>query len=148
MKLKVQKRLASQILKCSPKKVSFDTERLDEIKESITRADLKGLIRDKAINKVPKKESSRSRARKIQTQKKKGKRRGHGSRKGKKSARIGSKKEWMNKIRKQRKLLKELAEKELIPRKVYRDLYMKAKGGFFRSVRHIKLYIKEKELTK
>ena len=30
----------------------------------------------------------------------------------------------------------------------YHELYMKSKGGFFRSIRHLKLYTKERELIK
>ena len=35
MELKLQKRLASQLLKCSPKRIHFDAERLEDIKEAI-----------------------------------------------------------------------------------------------------------------
>jgi large subunit ribosomal protein L19e len=51
MNLKVQKRIAAEILKCSPKRVTFDTESLDEIKEAITKEDLRGLISSGAIAK-------------------------------------------------------------------------------------------------
>ena len=30
----------------------------------------------------------------------------------------------------------------------YHELYMKSKGGFFRSIRHLKLYVQEKGLVK
>ena len=49
MKLNVQKRVAAGVLKCSPKRVVFDSDRLDEIKEAITKSDLRGLISDRAI---------------------------------------------------------------------------------------------------
>ena len=52
----------------------------------------------------------------------------------------------MVRIRGQRALLNELSEKNLISRKTYRDLRQRAKGGFFRSVRHIKLYLTENSL--
>ena len=44
--------------------------------------------------------------------------------------------------------MKYLREKEIIEKKVYRDLYLKSKGGFFRSKRHLKLYIDEHGLKK
>jgi len=54
----------------------------------------------------------------------------------------------MNKIRALRDLLKTLRTKEVIERSSYRLLYRKAKGGYFRSRRHIKLYIEEHNLAK
>jgi len=146
MKLKTQKRLASQILKCSPKRVKFDEDRLEDIKEAITKADIRSLIIDKAISKKNKKGISRVRAKKRATQKRKGKQRGQGSRKGKKTARAPKKNEWMNRIRLQRLFLKELKEKGLINKNTFRLLYNKAKGGFFRSKRHIKIYLEEHDL--
>jgi large subunit ribosomal protein L19e len=143
MKLKIQKRLSGDILKCSEKRVKFDTERLDEIKESITKADIKALINDKAIFCIQKKGVSRVRARKIQKQKSKGKRSGEGSRKGKKTARLPRKTAWMIKIRAQRVLLRSLKYNEIVTNEIYRKLYKKAQGGFFRNRRHIKLYIEE-----
>ena len=148
MKLKIQKRLGGQILKCSKNKIVLDPERLEDIKEAITKADIKTLIIDHAIAKRPVKGGSRVRARKRALQKKKGKRRGFGTRKGKKTARLPKKEAWMNKIRAQRKLLNDLKERKRIDARTYRELYTKAKGGFFRSLRHIKLYIKEHNMIK
>lgn len=146
MRLNIQKRLASQILKCSEKRIVFDTDRLDEIKEAITKADIRALIKKEAIRRKPIKSISRGRARKIRVQKIKGRQKGHGSRKGKKRARTPKKRAWISKIRAQKKLLKFLKNKGIINKKNYRVLYLKSKGGFFRSRRHIKLYIKEQNL--
>ena len=141
---KTQRRSAAQILKCSQKRVWFDPNRLDEIKEGITKFDIRNLIKDKAIREKPMKAISRSRARKRLVQKRKGRLKGLGSRKGKKTARLPKKKNWMNKIRLMRGFLKELRDKGLVTKRDYRILYLKAKGGFFRSKRHIKLYIEER----
>ncbi|MBW2988972.1 50S ribosomal protein L19e [Candidatus Woesearchaeota archaeon] len=143
MKLNKRKRLAAQILKCSKKRIRLDQDRLEEIKESITKADIRSLIKDKAISKVHVKGVSRGRARKRLVQKRKGKQKGMGSIRGSRGARIPKKKEWMNKIRSQRKLLKELKEKKIIDNATYKDIYLRSKGGFFRSRRHIKLYLEE-----
>jgi len=62
--------------------------------------------------------------------------------------RSNSKKEWINRIRKQRELLQTLKARDKITPQTYRQIYRKAKGGVFRSVRHIKLYLNEKELLK
>jgi len=148
MELKVQKRLAARLLKASKKRVKFDPERLSDIKEAITKTDIRALIGEKAIKKKQEKGVSRARARKIGKQKAKGLRRGEGSRKGKYTAINPKKKEWMAKIRAQRTLLAELKEKKLVSAENYKDLYRKAKGGFFRNRRHIKLYIKENKMIK
>lgn len=146
--LDVQRRIAADVLKCSPKRVWFDPTRLEDIKESITKNDLRGLINDGVIVKRPARGISRFHAKARHEKHKEGKQRGHGSRKGKKTARTNPKDAWMNKIRSQRKLLFELKEKNIIDPKVFRELYLKSKGGFFRSVRHIKLYMTEHGLAK
>src|SRR4030042_241731 len=91
---------------------------------------------------------SRSRARKIAEQKRKGRRKGHGSRKGKSTARLPTKRTWINKVRLQRDLLLVLKEKKLITNKTYREMRRKVKGGFFRTRSHISLYLKEHNLIK
>jgi large subunit ribosomal protein L19e len=146
MKLAVQKRLSSRILKTGEKRVKFDPNRLDEVKEAITAADLRGLISEGAITAEQKTGTSRGRARKIAEQKKKGRRKGQGSRKGKATARTGRKDTWIIKIRLQRKVLSELKEKGKISQATYTLLYRKAKGGFFRSKRHLTVYIEEQGL--
>lgn len=146
MKLNVQKRIAASVLKCSPKRVVFDSTKLSQIKEAITKADMRALVIDGFVSKVPKRGISNSRTNKIRMQKAKGKRKGHGSRKGRKNARMPRKYEWINRIRLQRELIKLLKEKKLIDNKIYWMLYKKCKGGFFRSRRHLKLYIEEQGL--
>lgn len=146
MKLNVQKRLAADALKCGLARIKFDSTRLSEIKEAITKYDIKALVNTGAIKKEHKKGVSRGRARVAAKKKSKGRRRGHGSRKGRATARTHKKEEWMNRVRLQRKFLKSLKDGEKIDNKTYRALYRKSKGGFFRSKRHIKLYIEEHKL--
>jgi large subunit ribosomal protein L19e len=144
----IQKKIAAKITKRSVKKIRLDLTRLDDIKEAITRADIKGLIKDRAILIAPARGVSRGRAKKHKLQRSKGRRRGHGSRKGKQGARLPGKRTWINKIRLQRYFLKELKDNKKITQEAYKDLYRKSKGGFFRSVRHIKLYLTERKLVK
>lgn len=145
MNLKVQKRLAAQIFGCSPDRVVFNDDRLEDIKQAITKRDLKLLIGDGAITKKPGNFTSKFRARKLAVQKRKGRRAGPGSKKGKATARANPKQIWMHKIRIQREFLVLLLEKKIITRLAYRELYLKSKGGYFRSRRHIKLYLQEHE---
>jgi large subunit ribosomal protein L19e len=143
MDLKVQKRLAAQIFECSPKRVVFDNDRLDDIKQAITKRDLRLLVGDGAISMSPMNVTSRFRARKLKVQKSKGRRKGPGSRKGKFNTHFDSKLVWMNKVRFQRAFLRLLVSKGIITRKAYRELYLRSKGGYFRSKRHIKLFLQE-----
>ena len=147
MKLNVQKRIVAGILKCSPKRVIFDTSRLSDIKEAITKIDLRALISEGAITEKPIGGNSTVKARKRALQRAKGRQRGFGKRKGKKYARLPKKTAWINKVRGQRELIRRLKEKKIISTKNYRNLYLKIKGGFFRSTRHIKVYIDEHKLV-
>lgn len=147
MDLKTQKRLSGQILKCSPKRVKFDPAKLNDIKEAITKEDLRTLIDEKTVTKEPVKGVSRVRARARASQRKKGLQKGPGSKRAKQTAKVTKKESWIKKVRIQRSFLKELKEKNLIEQKTYTNLYRKSKGGFFRSKRHIKLYIEEHDLS-
>lgn len=148
MQLTTQKRIAADIMKVGINRVWFDPSRLEEIKEAITKADIRSLVHDKAIQARHETGNSRFRIRKNKLQKGKGRRTGHGSRKGKRTSRLPGKREWMNRIRLQRKILKELRDKEMITRAAYRAARMKAKGGYFRSRRHLQLYLSEAGLLK
>jgi large subunit ribosomal protein L19e len=53
----------------------------------------------------------------------------------------------MNKVRLQREFLRELKVLGVIDKKTFRILYLKSKGGMFRSKRHMKLYIDEQGLA-
>jgi len=143
MKLTVQKRLAASVLKCSSKRVQFVSERLPDIKEAITKADIRALVSEGLISKVQEKGVSRVRAKHKAEQRKKGLQRGPGKKKGKKTSIVSRKETWMIKIRAQRNFLSELKKKSLLKGGAYKNLYRKSKGGFFRNKRHIKLYLNE-----
>jgi len=138
-----KKEIAAKVLKTGVNKVRFKEDSLGEIKEALTREDIKELIKKKSIVKKREIGNSGFRRKKNIIQKRKGRRKGPGSRKGKKTARLTTKDAWMNKIRAQRKLINELKISG-VDSKLLRDVYRKAKGGFFRSRRHIKLYLKDK----
>jgi large subunit ribosomal protein L19e len=144
--MNIQKRLAAHVLKASHKRIKFDNERLADIKEAITKTDVRQLINEGAIVKLQKKGVSRTRARYLKRQKSKGQRSGPGTRKGKETSRLPSKQKWIMGIRSQRAFLKELKGKQLITNETFRDAYLKAKGGYFRSTRHIKIYLEDNKL--
>lgn len=146
--MNLQKRLAAEVLNCSPKRVHFDPEKLQQIREAITKFDIGNLVKKGTITRVQKQGISRSRAKKLQIQRRKGRRTGHGSRKGPASARLKPKTVWIARVRAQRDLAKRLRSKDLITNESFRILYSKIKGGFFRSTHHIKIYIEEQDMVK
>jgi large subunit ribosomal protein L19e len=148
MKLNVQKKLAAKIAKVGKQRVKINPEAAEDVKAAITKADISGLIAEGKIEVVHGKGVSRHRARKLHIQHKKGRRKGQGSRKGGKKARTPKKRTWINKIRLQRKTLKDLQENKQLIDKAYRRLYSLAKGGFFRSKKHMLLYAEKNKMIK
>jgi len=146
--LGVQRRLAAQILKCGQNRIRFEPDKLEDIKEAITKTDVASLIKNGLITKRRLLNTSRFWVRKRKKQKSKGRQKGFGSRKGKKTARLEPKRAWMNKIRLQRDFIKSLRNKGAVTSAIYHELYMKSKGGFFGNLRHLKLYASEKGLVK
>ena len=140
--LRTQRRLAAQVLKVGESRVWIDPENIDEVASAITKEDIRELIEDGIIKRKPQKGISRGRFRKRLKQSKKGRHSGPGSRAGAKGARNPSKRQWIKRIRAQRRHLRELRDSSEIDRHTYRMLYRKAKGGEFRSVGYMESYIK------
>ncbi len=141
--LKTQRRMAADIMDVGENRVKIDPEEKDRVEEAITRQDIRNLIESGAIEKRDKKGTSKARAKESKKQKAKGRRKGHGSRKGKKTARKDDKQEWMEKIRSIRSRLKEMRDDGEINSKEYRNLYDKAKGGYFRDTKHLENYVEQ-----
>jgi large subunit ribosomal protein L19e len=135
--LSLQRRLAAKIMKVGQTRVVMDPDHLEDIKNAITRADIRKMINHGYI-KVKK-----SKIKKPDLYAKK-KKKGHGSKKGSKGAKVTKKKIWMNTIRPLRRMLKELRDKGTIDTRTYRKTYMLIKSGMFRSRSHLKLYLKQK----
>lgn len=148
MKLNLQKRLAAKIAKAGVDRVHIEPDRVADVKEAITKSDIRSLIAQGAITIRPIKFPSRHRARKRHLQRKKGRQRGDGRRKGAAKARSPAKREWINTIRAQRRLLTELKSTNRIDHITYRNIYAKARGGFFRDRRHLMFYLKQNNLLK
>ncbi len=151
MNLGKQKLLAARALKVSPKRIKLVTDSADakrNLKEMISRENARELLADGLIKKLNKKGNSRTRANHILVQKKKGRQSGHGSRKGTANARFNNKDKWMIKIRALRSMLRAFKADDRLDTKTFRDLYMKAKGNFFRNKRHMMLFIEQNNLLK
>lgn len=145
MELRVQRRLAARILKVGEGRVWIDPTRASDVASAISREDIRRLIKQGVIKAKPKRGISRARARERTLKRKKGRRRGVGSRKGAAKARLPKKEAWIRTVRPLRALLEELKEKGQIGKGDYRKLYRMVKGGAFKSKAHLKSYLKEKE---
>ena len=139
--LRNQRRMAASLLKCGENRVWMDHDRLDEIAKAVTKEDIRVLINGKAIKSRQIKGISSGRKKFNTKQKEKGRRRGHGSRKGKKYARFPRKRRWIATIRPIRRTLKEYRTGGVISPETYRQYYRHASGGMFRSVSHMKLHM-------
>jgi large subunit ribosomal protein L19e len=142
MDLKNQKRMAAEILKCGHTRVWIDPNRIEDVADAITRADIRTAIESGTIRAKPEKGISRGRARYMAAQKAKGRRRGQGSRKGAQGARTPRKRRWIQTIRPIRVELAQLRDEGKITKKVYREFYMKAKGGMFKSRNNLLMHLK------
>lgn len=140
MDLSAKKRLAADILKVGVSRVRLDPDRADEIEDAITRASIRNLIKRGVIWAEPAKGVSRGRHRLAKGKKKK---RGAGSKKGAKTARMGKKERWVTRVRALRRRLKLLRDRGVITGKTFDQLYLKIKGGQVRSLRHLDEIVKE-----
>jgi large subunit ribosomal protein L19e len=146
--LKGQKRLAASIMEIGANRVWIDPERADVVEAAITRQEMRKLIHEGAIKALPERSLSRGRAREQAAKKRAGRRRGPGTKKGTKFSVVSRKERWMSRIRTQRKRLRRLRERRTITVNTYRRLYMKAKGGEFRSLAELERYINENNLRR
>jgi large subunit ribosomal protein L19e len=141
-----QKRIAAGLMKCGVSRVRI--RQTEEVEEALTREDIRGLIQKGVIWSIQKKGTSKFASKKKLEQKKKGRMRGPGRRKGTKGARKNDKTKWIEKVRPLRSLLSDLRESGQISRQDYGILYRRVKGGFFRNRKHMLYYMKENDILK
>ena len=144
--LKSQRRLAAKIMKVGQNRVWINPEKIDEAETAITREEVRKLVHEGTIKRLPIKGVSRARARIIHMKKKKRRRSGPGSRSGSSRAKISKKEAWMSRIRALRKRLRELKTRKVIAESNYRKLYKMASSGRFSSVADLERYLKANEL--
>jgi large subunit ribosomal protein L19e len=148
MNLRSQRKLAANVLGCGENRIWIDPEKAFEVNMAITREEIRSLVKEGVIKQKPKEGVSRGRARVLAEKKKKGRRIGLGTKKGGKYSVVSRKQRWMNRIRSQRRHLRDLRENRRITVSTYRSLYKKAKGGEFRSIAELNRYINEKNLRR
>jgi large subunit ribosomal protein L19e len=142
LNLQSQRRLAAELLKVGVNRVWIDPRRSDDVEVAITRAEIRKLIHEDVISKSPVKSVSRARARALHEKKKKGLKRGPGTKKGSSGAKITKKEAWMLKIRALRKTLRGWKADRAISENAYRRLYAVAGSGAFSSVGDLERYVK------
>ncbi|HDH91454.1 MAG TPA: 50S ribosomal protein L19e [Candidatus Aenigmarchaeota archaeon] len=139
-KLDFQKRLAAKVLEVGESRVWLDPTKMEEIKKAVTKADIRNLIKKGYIKALPPKIKKPKEKRK--------RRRGPGSKKGKKHSIVSKKRKWIQTVRPLRRYLKELLEKDKISKETYKKFYRLVKGGMFRSRSHLRIYLEQRGLIR
>ena len=140
-----QKRLAAEILKVGVGRVWVDPDDTDRVSSAITREEIRKLIHEGSIDKLPQTGISRGRKRARRNELLAGRHKGMGSIKG---TRGPGKAEWVVRIRSIRNRLRTQRDKHFITTNVYRKLSLMAKGGTFRSAAHLDEYIETHKLSR
>ncbi|MEN9626093.1 MAG: hypothetical protein RL557_421 [archaeon] len=131
MNLKKKKILAAKTLNVGKNRIVFNSEALNEIKEAITKQDIKGLFEEGAIKIKP------IRGRK--TIVKRTRRRGA----GKIKIKVGHRKrDYMHLTRKLRVYIKYARINNQVSKDIYKDVRKKIKNRYFKSLANLKEYLK------
>jgi large subunit ribosomal protein L19e len=140
--LRKKRELIARMLGIGANRVKFEPDKLDNIADSITREDLRSLVKRGTIWTSKVKGTSRGRAKTKQAIRKKSGL-GPGSKKGKKTARMGKKSAYVTKIRSMRHHLKVMKDRNEINRQTFWLVYKKVDGGQVRSVSHLRDIVKQ-----
>jgi len=133
MKLDLKKKLAAKTLKVGLGRVKLDTERLDEIKEAITRQDIKDLVASGAISVKDVK------GRKTNVKRK------HRRRIGKIKIKVNTRKQdYVKMTRKLRKYVVGMEREGKIDKETKTDVRKKIRNKVYKSKRHLKESLEKK----
>jgi len=132
MKLDKKKNLAAKVLNVGRGRIVFVEPRLEEIKEAITKEDIRGLKKDGAIM-----------VKEIRGKKGKPKRKAKRSMGNVRKKAKNTKREYMTMVRKQRAYIAELKENKSLEREEIKDIRNKIRNKHFKSLAQLKDHVKE-----
>ncbi|MEO9321154.1 MAG: 50S ribosomal protein L19e [Nitrososphaera sp.] len=140
--IRKKRELVARILGVGANRVRFEPDKLDDVADSITRENIRSLIDNGSIWTVKPKGTSRRRAEdKREAGRIRGK--GPGSKKGRKTARVGKKSVYVKRVRSMRYHLKVMKDRNDISRDVYWQIYKKVNGGQVRTLAHLRELVKQ-----
>lgn len=140
--IRKKRELVARILGVGVNRVRFEPDKLEDVADSITRDNIRSLVKSGAIWTVKPKGTSRGRAEdKRAVWKVHGK--GPGSKTGKKTARTGKKEVYVQRVRSMRYHLRVMKERKDITNDIYWHLYKQVNGGHVRSLAHLRELAKE-----